>query len=313
MDYRSALAGLVPERAVEVLAERSDRALAPGRHGDLERWRSALDALPDVGNGWSVLDGRLVAGDAAGDPAALAVTLGEFVPWRKGPLVLGGVAIDTEWRSDWKWERVRGAVDLRGKRVLDIGAGNGYFSWRMLDDGAAGVLACDPTAVFAMQFEAIRHFAGGEGPVLLPLRFEELDAAGTFDAVFSMGVLYHRRDPAEHLDRIRRHLPAGGTVVLETLVIPGERDEELDPPDRYANMRNVHRLPTESRLHRWLAEVGFDEVRTLDRTVTTAEEQRPTAWMPFHSLPHALDADGVRTVEGLPRPERIAVVARRDG
>lgn len=28
------------------------------------------------------------------------------MPWRKGPFSLYGVEIDTEWRSDLKWDRV---------------------------------------------------------------------------------------------------------------------------------------------------------------------------------------------------------------
>ena len=27
-----------------------------------------------------------------------------LMPWRKGPFSLYGVNINTEWRSDWKWE-----------------------------------------------------------------------------------------------------------------------------------------------------------------------------------------------------------------
>ena len=39
------------------------------------------------------------------DPAVLRRELLNLHPWRKGPLELGGVRIDTEWRSDWKWDR----------------------------------------------------------------------------------------------------------------------------------------------------------------------------------------------------------------
>jgi tRNA (mo5U34)-methyltransferase len=99
--------------------------------------------------------------------------------------------------------------------------------------------------------------------------------------------------------------------VVETLIIPGDADDELDPPDRYANMRNVHRLPTRSRLLRWMDEAGFSDARLVDVTPTTTDEQRATEWMPFHSLAHALDEQGRATVEGHPPPTRATVVASR--
>ena len=285
-------------------------ALKPGRHGDMPKWKAAIDSLPQTETGWRIEDGILVAGKPVEDPEVLAETLKQFIPWRKGPLRLGGVDIETEWRSDWKWNRVAPKVNLGGKRVLDIGGSNGYFGWRMLDDGAAQVVGCDPTLVFQMQYRAIEHFAGESNQLLLPLKFEQLPARADFDTVFSMGVLYHRKNPHEHLQRIRDHLAPNGQAVIETLIIPGKGDDELDPPDRYANMRNVHHLPTEARLRRWLEDAGFSEVRVMDVTATTVQEQRATDWMPFHSLAHALAETREQTIEGLPPPLRATVVCR---
>jgi len=286
-------------------------ATAEGRHGRMGEWRAVLDDLPVVDRGWRIDDGVLVAGGAIDDRDALADRLRNLVPWRKGPLRLGGVSIDTEWRSDWKWDRVAPHVDLEAKNVLDIGAGNGYFAWRMLDAGAASVIACDPTLVFWFQHLAIEHFAGPARLDMLPVTFEVLPPAASFDVAFSMGVLYHRRDPLEHLARIRSHLAANGTALIETLVLPGDDDAEFDPPDRYANMRNVHRLPTVSRLLGWMKRVGYARPTCVDLTATTTDEQRPTEWMPFHSLAHALAPDRSVTIEGHPPPLRAVVVAGR--
>ena len=281
------------------------------KHGDLPKWQAAIDALPETETSWRIEDGVLVAGEPVDDPKELTETLKTLIPWRKGPLKLGGVAIDTEWRSDWKWDRIAPHVELENKRVLDIGAGNGYFGWRMLDAGASDVMACDPTVVFWMQYHAIRHFTGECPNLLLPLKFEDLPDEAEYDVAFSLGVLYHRKNPLEHLHRIRNQLVKGGMAVIETLIIPGEADDELDPPDRYASMRNVHRLPTKDRLLRWMGEAGFDEARVVDVTATTVDEQRATDWMPFHSLENALDRSGLATVEGHPPPLRAAVVVRR--
>jgi len=278
-------------------------------HGDLPKWQAALEALPPVETGWRIEHGVLVAGAPVEDRQRLAETLKTLIPWRKGPLNLGAVAIDTEWRSDWKWDRIAPHVELSGKRVLDIGAGNGYFGWRMLAEGAREVIACDPAVVFWMQYNAIRHFAGECSNLLLPLKFEDLPDEADYDVVFSLGVLYHRRNPIQHLERIRDQLAPGGTVVVETLITPGRDDDELDPPDRYANMRNVHHLPTAPRLLRWLDETGFEDARIVDVTATTPGEQRATDWMPFHSLENALDHDGTRTIEGHPPPLRAVAKA----
>lgn len=287
-----------------------EQAIAPGRHGRMPEWQAVLDALPPVEQGWRIGDGVLVAGEPVADRNALAETLEGLIPWRKGPLRLGGLAIDTEWRSDRKWNRVAREIDLTSKRVLDIGAGNGYFSWRMLNAGATSVVACDPTLIFWMQHRAIQHFAGPAPLDLLPLKFEDLPQCRGFDVLFSMGVLYHRREPLEHLTRMRQHLAPGGIAVIETLVLPGEHSDEFDPPDRYASMRNVHRLPTVPRLVEWIEQSGLADPQCVDLTLTTTEEQRPTEWMPFHSLEHALSDDGQATIEGHPPPLRAVVLAR---
>ena len=101
-----------------------------------------------------------------------------------------------------------------------------------------------------------------------------------------------------------------GQAVIETLIIPGDGDDELDPTDRYANMRNVHHLPTEMRLLRWMRRRrDFGHADIVNITATTIEEQRATEWMPFHSLAKALSKDGGQTVERHPAPLRAVLVA----
>ena len=51
-----------------------------------------------------------------------------FHPWRKGPFNVFGVAVDTEWRSSLKWNRIAGHVNLRERRVLDVGCGGGILA-----------------------------------------------------------------------------------------------------------------------------------------------------------------------------------------
>ena len=104
----------------------------------------------------------------------------------------------------------------------------------------------------------------------------------------------------------------GGELVLETLVIEGGRGEVLVPEDRYAQMRNVWFLPSIPALERWLRRAGFSDVRCVDVSTTTVEEQRATEWMKFQSLSDYLDPnDPGKTVEGLPAPMRAVIIARK--
>ncbi|WP_241597848.1 DUF1698 domain-containing protein, partial [Rosenbergiella epipactidis] len=78
-------------------------------------------------------------------------------PWRKGPYQLYGTHIDTEWRSDWKWDRVLPHITpLKDRLILDVGCGSGYHMWRMLGQGAKMVVGIDPMQLFLCQFEAVR-------------------------------------------------------------------------------------------------------------------------------------------------------------
>lgn len=299
---------------VQQLGRRAMHAWSGCAHGDLPRWRAALAALPAVPTGALLQGAAPQLGSMVQDAAKLTETLMAFHPWRKGPLLLGGVAIDAEWRSDWKWQRIAPHLELSGRGVLDIGCGNGYFGWRMLEHGAQWVIGIDPTLVFVMQWLACRHFAGALPNYVLPLGIEDLPPGpASFDCVFSMGVLYHRREPLEHLLRIRQLLRPEGTLVLETLVLPPARQlEVLQPRTRYARMRNVWMIPGTSRLTGWLKQAGYRNIRLLDMTATTCAEQRTTEWMKFESLQQALHAsEPGLTQEGHPAPIRAVVLAAR--
>lgn len=288
--------------------------LATHPHGDLPRWLRALRQLPAVPVEARLGSGTPELGGTVQGPIALNDLLMELHPWRKGPLCLGGLRIESEWRSDWKWERVKPHIALSGHRVLDIGCGNGYFGLRMLSVGAALVVGIDPTLLYVMQWLACRHFSGDIANYVLPLGIEDLPADPVaFDTAFSMGVLYHRKDPSHHLERLHSLLRPGGTMVLETLVLPKDRRKEiLVPEGRYARMRNVWAVPGSDRLLNWVRSAGFKEIKLADITQTTLKEQRRTPWMRFESLAEALDpVDREKTLEGHPAPVRALLIARR--
>ena len=295
------------------LAELGWLRLKNNSHGDSPGWLKSIAALPG-GDGFCDLDRDApVLGRPVDDPVGLRENLFTLHPWRKGPLELGGVTIDTEWRSDWKWDRLKQDIDINGHNILDIGCGNGYFGLRMLASGARLVVGVDPTLVFVMQWLAMQKLCPGLNNFVLPLAIEDLPAdTDSFESVFSMGVLYHRRDPVEHLEQLKKLSCAGGQIVLETLVLEGQSTEILKPAGRYARMRNVHAIPSLAVLHEWLEQAGLGDVQVLDVSRTTVAEQRSTDWMTFESLQECLDpGNPLKTVEGYPAPVRAALLIKR--
>jgi len=288
-------------------------------HGDMGRWQAALQQLPHVIPSRIDLNASAVRVGQATDltdaqHTQLETCLRQLHPWRKGPFDLFGLYIDTEWRSDWKWERLRQHIaPLAGRRVLDIGCGSGYHCWRMRGAGAQFVLGIDPTLLFVMQYAALQTYIGDPQVQVLPLGMEDLPAdMRCFDTVFSMGLLYHRREPQQHLQELKACLRDDGELVLETLVIDGREGDLLIPQGRYAQMRNVWAIPSVPTLLRWLEQAGLRNVRCVDVTVTTPDEQRSTDWMQFQSLPDFLDPmDATKTVEGYPAPMRAICLAQK--
>ncbi|MEH6561984.1 MAG: tRNA 5-methoxyuridine(34)/uridine 5-oxyacetic acid(34) synthase CmoB, partial [Marinobacter sp.] len=193
-------------------------------HGDLGRWQSALDSLPIISQTTPELNTSAITLSSphplnAGQQQELEVGLRGLMPWRKGPFNFFGTHIDTEWRSDWKWDRVSPYLaDLSGRRILDVGCGSGYHCWRMLGEGAARVIGIDPGLLFMFQFLSVKRYLGNVPVDLLPIRMEDLpEGLEAFDTTFSMGVLYHRRSPLDHLLELKGTLRRGGELVLETL------------------------------------------------------------------------------------------------
>lgn len=303
-DWSQQLQQIVPEK------------LALDGHGKMDGWQAALNALPKIVPSQIELKNKVEIGcedDLAGcDKDQFIEQLKKFHPWRKGPYSLFGIDIDTEWRSDWKWDRVLPHIQsLTGRKVLDIGGGNGYHGWRMVGEGADLVVGIDPTLVFVMQYQLMQRYIGNKNHYVLPLGIEDLPAnLACFDTVFSMGVLYHRRSPLDHLYELRSLLRSGGELVLETLVIEGDEGMTLMPKGRYAKMRNVWFIPSVDTMQRWLERCGYKNIRCVEINTTSLKEQRRTDWMTFESLVDFLDPDDrTKTIEGYPAPVRATFIA----
>jgi len=301
---------------LKTLEQSIDNAFNSPRHGELDKWLAMLGNLPDIKPSSTELVSEVRIGNETDIEQSardkLEQDLRILMPWRKGPFSVFGLDINTEWHSDWKWDRLQPHIaPLNGKHVLDIGCGNGYYALRSFGQGADLVIGVDPGQKYIMQFYALKKYLGDIPVHLLPLGIEDIPPSlKAFDTVFSMGVLYHRRSPLEHLYELRECLKPGGELVLETLVIDGDVNSVLLPQDRYQQMRNVWFLPSCDALVLWLQRCGFKNVRVVDVSKTSTDEQRATDWMTFDSLEKFLDPnDPSKTIEGYPGPMRAVVLA----
>ncbi len=315
--FYNRLQELKMDRLLSGLPEKIEDALHERRQALLPKWKDLINLLPELIpssvdlNAPDIRVGEKTDCDEE-TQGKIFELLHELKPWKKGPYNIYGVKIDTEWRSDLKWDRLKKQIKpLNGRKVLDVGCGNGYHCWRMRGAGAELVVGIDPFLTFIAQFAVVRHFIRSEHVYVLPLGIEAMpEELRMFDTVFSMGVLYHRRSPFDHLAELKNCLNSGGELVLETLVVDGKNGEVLVPEGRYSKMHNVWFIPTCLTLESWLKRAGFKNIRLIDVNQTTAEEQRRTDWMVFESLADFLDPkDKNKTIEGYPAPKRAMFLA----
>lgn len=280
------------------------------KNGNVPKWTDALNKLNAIKKGELGLDEPYISIKNIDYSAEnIETNLKQLLPWRKGPFILNDLKLESEWIGDLKWQRIKNKIrPLKNKRVLDVGAGNGYFTIRMALEGARKALGVEPFLLFNYQFAAIDSLAkSNSDSMLIPLRLEELPNMPIFDSVFSMGVLYHQRDHLEHLSKLKKMMAPDSELILETLIVDGQKNYALVPEGRYANMRNVYCLPSTDTLRSWLSDVGYKNISLIDVSVTTPEEQRKTPWIGDNpaSLEDFLDPSNPSlTIEGYPAPKR---------
>jgi 2-polyprenyl-3-methyl-5-hydroxy-6-metoxy-1,4-benzoquinol methylase len=119
------------------------------------------------------------------------------------------------------------ALNLTGKRVLDIGCRDGLFSFAAERFGAKEVIGIDnDLSVAAVEF-LIPYF--GSKVKMLERNLYDLCPSdiGTFDAVIFPGVLYHLRYPFWSMKIIRDLLKPGGDLVVETMIWDGMNTDAM--------------------------------------------------------------------------------------
>ena len=284
------------------------------KNGNVPKWDEAIEIINTLFKGEVVLNSpyiQIKRNDI--NTNELIIALEKLLPWRKGPFMFNDVKLESEWQGDLKWRRIsKNIKPLVNKNVLDVGSGNGYFTLRMAMEGAKKALGIDPFLLFNYQFQAIKSLIDSPlEAMVLPIRLEDMPKKPIFDSVFSMGVLYHQRDHMNHLNNLKAMMAPGAELILETLVVDGEKGYSLIPNDRYARMRNVHCLPSIETLKSWLVDANFQNIKVIDVTKTSPKEQRKTCWIGKNaaSLQDFLDPNNSSyTIEGHPAPTRAIII-----
>ena len=176
-------------------------------------------------------------------------------------------------------------LDLRDRRVLEVGAGVGDHTTYFLDRGCS-VLAIEPRYENCVVFAQTMHELRAQGCEavkrcdLVNCDVESLGeyVSGNFDVVYCYGVLYHVADPQAVLQSLAARCT--DLFLLETVVRFGAQ-ESMDP------VYEDYRLPSQS-IHGggnrptrpWL----FKQLKTLFAHVYVprtqpAHEEFPTDWV----------------------------------
>jgi len=118
-------------------------------------------------------------------------------------------------------------IEIKGKRVLDIGCRDGLFSFAAEKLGASKVVGIDndlsiPATEFLIPFFKSKV-------IMKQMNLYDLKPRnfGLFDIVVFPGVLYHLRYPFWALKVIRDVLKVGGRLLIETAIWKGDPENSL--------------------------------------------------------------------------------------
>lgn len=261
---------------------------------------------------------------------ALKEVLRELIPWRKGPFNICGHYIDSEWRSNLKWDRIAPHLGYKNAKILDLGASNGYYMFRALELAPEIIVGLEPSERCFLSYMLVQIFkeleigsitssnTNDSVPPKSAMAFEMLKSdhlaifSNFFDCALCMGVIYHTREPLTLLQQVKNSLKSGGLLILESQVINLPGPYALFPKQKYTKSHNMYFIPTPECLAAWTEKSGFTECKLISTEQVTISEQRKTDFAPYESLEEFLDpSDNNKTIEGYPAPYRAIVMAKK--
>jgi tRNA (mo5U34)-methyltransferase len=130
------------------------------------------------------------------------------------------------------YEKIGFPADLSGKRVLDVGCADGYYSFICEQRGAKEVIAIDYRQPTASGFSVAASILGSKVKHVVDNVYDiSPEKYGEFDFIIFVGVLYHLRNPLLALDNLRRMAKPNATVLVESHIADDEIREALQTED----------------------------------------------------------------------------------
>ena len=287
-------------------------------HGNLQQWKNTLTKLPDISTNYLDFSKECIQ---IGNPKEINLSqlkilekgLLNLRPWRKGPFNIFGLEIDSEWRSEKKWQRIEDYLPkFKGMRIGDIGCSNGYYSYKLLKLEPELIVGMDKTSLFIIQFLATKFYAKQiQELIILPCSAEEFNPEFIdFDLLLSMGILYHAKNPSNHLASLQRLVKKNGYIILETIISNLKQNINIEKNQTYAGMSNIGTIFTKDNLIKLLNVSGFKNIQVVNDSFTSISEQRTTRWMQGKSLSDFILSNG-DTLEGYPPVCRTIFIAQK--
>jgi tRNA (mo5U34)-methyltransferase len=200
------------------------------------------------------------------DRTRIVETMNSMTWYHKIELAPGLVTPGYPWEALWDpMLAYHRTVDFAGKRVLEIGCWDGYWSFEAEKLGAAQVWATDDmsqrrrqtrTVAFAIECLGSRvRYRDDVSVYAVDSCFPE-----KFDIVIFYGVFYHLRYPALALAKLRRVLAPGGLLLVETAALLDTDDTLMRWGHEriYANDRSTWNAPSIPCLRLLLESSYFD-------------------------------------------------------